>query len=791
METGFGKTLKWAFVVILLFSFALSLDSDALAKVKDAKIEGRSLAKPMARPDKDARVHNVGTLWNVVTNFGQYGDPNSTSPSMEWPGGSDAFYLWEGRFWVGGIVNGEKLASHADYGNYEWFPKEGSSFFWGAEKSIQDHYVEYDDLYAVAGHISLGIEVHERSLAWSMSDYDDFIAYEYELINVGDKSINDMFISWCYDADVCQNADPSDANIDDLVDFDGWDGPESDKDELDWVDPLDLDGDELTGYDEWGWPYAYPLKKSGVPSNPNYDPAQVEPDGFFDAYQVMIDDRGPYLRWQSDVAEHNRVAGELAIVNGDTLKGFVIPRGMSILYDGDHAQTPEDDIGERNATQDNAGFIVGRVIYSDIVKDPAYLVDGKFGYRTAPEDTFFRPYSHQWWNWESDPGNDIEKYDYMAATHSASWQLGNHYNFLPHPFDVSAPVFDYRWLLATGPFKTFNPGDAVKCVMVAAVGMGFEGSRENVDNAMVAYYEGSDGDPYHPKHWSDGPHWVLPIPPPIPYLVYSPSDKGPFIDLSWDNLAETTEDMMLGYVDFEGYKVYRSLYDPSTWEMIAAFDNRNEEVLVKDADGNVINPKVDAATGETINFLDPRYETTQGEYVLVDLPSVTHNFSDKGGEFLGATTEAPIYGLRYFYTVVAFDPDKPDLFMQSQESAKSNYKKNSISGAPEPVIPRYPLENDLADVRVVPNPYKGTALFETRYEDKIMFTNIPPATKISIYTLAGDLVDTIYHEDGYGDVLWDLISRNTQKVVSGLYIYVVEREKPSYKKVVGKFVIIR
>ena len=162
---------------------------------------------------------------------------------------------------------------------------------------------------------------------------------------------------------------------------------------------------------------------------------------------------------------------------------------------------------------------------------------------------------------------------------------------------------------------------------------------------------------------------------------------------------------------------------------------------------------------------------------------------------MGKEVSAPIYGLRYYYVVVAYDPDKPATAtrpaMLSQESAKSNYKK-SASGAPEPVIPRYeaPLD-DMSKIRVVPNPYKGTALFESRYEDKIMFTNLPPACKISIYTVAGDLVDTIYHGDGYGDELWSLISRNNQKVVSGLYMFVVEREVPTYDKFVGKFVIIR
>ena len=98
---------------------------------------------------------------------------------------------------------------------------------------------------------------------------------------------------------------------------------------------------------------------------------------------------------------------------------------------------------------------------------------------------------------------------------------------------------------------------------------------------------------------------------------------------------------------------------------------------------------------------------------------------------------------------------------------------------------------DMSKIKVVPNPYRGTALFESRYEDKIMFTNLPPACKIQIFTINGDLVDTIYHDSGDKMEVWELITRNQQKVVSGLYLYTVEIEEPESEKIIGKFVIIR
>jgi len=466
------------------------------------------------------------------------------------------------------------------------------------------------------------------------------------------------------------------------------------------------------------------------------------------------------------------------------------------MFDGDYPQSAENDIGERGSTQPIPGFIGGRLIYSDIIKKTDV-----FPYLTTPEDTMLRPYAHQWWNWESDPGDDIEKYDYLAAQHAASTQYGKHYNFLPNPFDVNAPTFDYRWLTSTGPFNNFAPGDKIRAVYAAGVGLGLMGMRENLDNALKAYYAGSrHSDPYNPTAPDEDVHYALPIPPPIPNLTYTPLDGGS--RLAWDNLAETTVDAMLGGPDFEGYKVYRSLYNPSNWELVAAFDNVAAEVLVTNTEGKIVNAKRDPSSGAVVPYGDPRWEQLGAEnYIKVDLPDVTHSFDDMGGTFLGREITKPINGLQYFYAVVAYDPykaateDQPELL--PQESAKSNYMKDPSTGAPLPVIPtRMYTEQavanlDMSSINVVPNPYKGTALFESRYEDKIRFTNLPPACKISIFTMTGDLVDTIYHNTGTDSEIWSLISRNNQKAVSGLYIYVVETEQPKYEKFVGKFVIIR
>jgi hypothetical protein len=54
--------------------------------------------------------------------------------------------------------------------------------------------------------------------------------------------------------------------------------------------------------------------------------------------------------------------------------------------------------------------------------------------------------------------------------------------------------------------------------------------------------------------------------------------------------------------------------------------------------------------------------------------------------------------------------------------------------------------------------------------------------------MSGDLVKMIEHTDGSSTESWDIVSRNNQAVVSGLYLYVVETDN---EKATGKFVIIR
>ena len=483
------KWLKPLFLIsICTISFTLAATKNDL---------GNSVTQPvndaLSRPPKENRVHNIGTLWNTVSNFGSYGDPSHVYSSMEWPAESGVAYLWSGGLWIGALTEADTFVSQASYGNYDWMPSEGSSFEFGPFKSMLDSYVMFDDLLVFSGHTPLGIQVFQRALTWSTDDWDDFIAYEYEIVNVGNQVLNDVFIGWNYDSDVGSGTDPSMANVDDLVDYDGWHSQEYSDwhglapnlitefgEYIDIVENIDKnENGELDGYDAYGVPF-------GDPHSPRYDPTQIHPDGYPDEWQVYVK------------------------ADGDTL---LIPRGVSYMYDADDTSTVEDDTGELGLTPNASGYIGGRLLYAPI---SAF-------YETA-DDTLPRLYAHQWCTWENNPGDDIQRYQLLTG----NFLVAPGTRFMRNPLDFESTAFDYRFLTSAGPVSEFAPGDVLRLVYVAAVGQGLRGLRENMDHAMNAYYSGSENsDPAHPSDPVSDAHWAIPGPPITTFASVSPAYAHP------------------------------------------------------------------------------------------------------------------------------------------------------------------------------------------------------------------------------------------------------------------------
>ncbi len=109
------------------------------------------------------------------------------------------------------------------------------------------------------------------------------------------------------------------------------------------------------------------------------------------------------------------------------------------------------------------------------------------------------------------------------------------------------------------------------------------------------------------------------------------------------------------------------------------------------------------------------------------------------------------------------------------------------------------IAGDLDKVKVVPNPYIVTHSAEQRLssaqtsgrgEREIRFTYIPPGSTVKIFTVRGELIKTLRHEELYvGDVYWNLRTDENIDTAYGIYIYVVET--PNAQKKIGKFALVK
>ncbi len=96
----------------------------------------------------------------------------------------------------------------------------------------------------------------------------------------------------------------------------------------------------------------------------------------------------------------------------------------------------------------------------------------------------------------------------------------------------------------------------------------------------------------------------------------------------------------------------------------------------------------------------------------------------------------------------------------------------------------------LDEIRIVPNPYIVNASWEVLENvRRLYFMFLPLECDIDIFTISGDKIKTIHHNNGTGDEEWNLVTDSNVAVSYGIYIYVVST--PDGKNKIGKFAIIK
>lgn len=302
--------------------------------------------------------------------------------------------------------------------------------------------------------------------------------------------------------------------------------------------------------------------------------------------------------------------------------------------------------------------------------------------------------------------------------------------------------------LAFGPIS-MEPGDTVHFFIGEVVADG-EGNKER---ALQGLYENADR-----LIWIKDNGFKTPFPPPRPDFRVTTSNHA--VTLNWEiqpggvNPEAYQDTIRLDMIDqpFEGYRLYKSTEGVGgPWTLLQEYDIAGNEF--------------GANTGLAYEFTD---------FGLVN-------------------------NLEYYYSLTAFSKEDTVSNFPSQETSLT---ANAISVTPGTAAPE-----TVGKVAAVPNPYRGDIGYQdfkpawerpdnafgrwTENDRRIQFINLPSPSEIKIYTLAGDLVETIQHNDanrGFAD--WNLTSSVGQTVSSGIYMFTV-KDKRNGNVQVGKFVIVK
>lgn len=131
-------------------------------------------------------------------------------------------------------------------------------------------------------------------------------------------------------------------------------------------------------------------------------------------------------------------------------------------------------------------------------------------------------------------------------------------------------------------------------------------------------------------------------------------------------------------------------------------------------------------------------------------------------------------------TIKPVAPNVRDKFAFGIEGSKIN---NSV------------VTSELNRVRVVPNPYVVSSLYEPEFGElrreplrQIQFINLPSECTIHIFTVDADLVKTIYHSATNGTAIWDLRTEGGREIASGMYMYVVKTADSQY---IDRFAVLK
>ena len=852
-------TRRWPLPAVLLAAMFLATLQGAAWAHKDPPPTGQTPRGFLGTMTLDGDfVHNVGELQLNITNFGVFGSyppwnwPMSESPSAQWPAGSGVEYLWSAGLWCGARVSGIPRVSTTSAGSWEFRPgiepvytvyrtfegsRGGNRLPSPAADDDNDGLIDEDplngldddgdgyideDFAAISNqmfrctyrdnlpesyanspdHQALNIFVVQESYQWENDRVDDFVGVEFKIYNEGEATLEDFYLAFFADPDVGARSLPNNYE-DDLVDYANVTtcvrkGAVNLPVTFVMGIAYDKDGDQDTDTPAEG---ALGIMFMGHTT---------------DASGVTAPERVTLRSWQAFSGNASFEDG------GDPVNDDQCYQLMS-SETSDKAPTTEKDyrmlvstgpflVEGGDSLQFQVAFVVGR--YDPVTQNYAGLFENAAQAKLTYDGNWF----------------DLD--------HNITTGVGGAETLLYNPLE------DIEW---------FNP-----CDSMAEATLVVKGDRVWVNNDCLFENLANElcnggATPGDANYFATGVegkesqvNWLYGSPPPPPNIRIWPTEGKNVV--FWDNFSETVPDVSELIYDFEGYRIWRAdNWDrpygssvengPATdlWMLLGEFDLANG--LGPDTGLEVLRyqPNVDAAL--VAYYTSALMENPAIESALDLLPPTGYGLAEAdtaiavakfdlgipGGKIYYRYEDDRVHtGMHYFYSVTATDhvpvtnqygqttsfaegltgdPSAGFVYTVPQSASQPgwNYNPDQVYVVPNPATGPWEDPNTgeytgtLAPWRLNPNNEDPTGV-------KVEFRHLPAAKcTIRIYSLAGDLVETIVHDAtgaiasgdyaATGTAAWDLVSRNGQDVASGVYIFSVEAD--GFDRKVGKFVIIR
>jgi hypothetical protein len=573
---------------------------------------------------------------------------------------------------------------------------------------------------------SMGLTVTRTSRAWSYPGYDDFIIYEYEIENTGDRdadhttiesheTVRDMLVTFAYgyapsmfgymmkykrwyyqQFEVEQRA---------RFDFHRWLNYQIDNDGKPVIDPL--------RYDEWGR-----LKKFGggllSPQAVGFsllyhDVNHLITYGESSAITVADSMGGawdpvtarPKQPW-SNFVETSNTRSSKEIANLDVSKRIVpITAGTtpwSADWRGRGGFKARTNFGGRALMLGPYNLVFGEKI--------RFAVAELAGYGAAKKsDGLLRDIGGQSSSATSQLDNPVPRWDTVITYGSPATNYGSDYlKKYPYPDYVDTAV-------------------------------GVITIRDVADKAIETYtgdlYKNYNTLQYWPDQVRDRGSYKIPIPYPAPVFDISTTKFAENV-LSWKNQVESFAAPRMTGDTLQYYEVLRSDNAMGPWTKIDS-----------------------VARSDTAHFKN-------GVYSIIDPVGMP--------------------GVAFYYAIVSVDNKGFRSGRTNITLVQAHIRSLRTSAGDGQKV--YAIPNPF----FLNSGFQGTTMKMGDINDKIGFFNLPRNCVIRIFSYSGQLIETIVHDSEYSDNEWFQVTRNNQFIASGIYFFVVETKDGKMQH--GKFVVI-